>query len=186
MILTGREIARRHARGEITLDPFDPRYVNPCSYNYRLAPVLRTHTETPIDPLAEPRLSDLEIPSRGFVLEPGRVYLGTTFERIGAPDLVTLLIGRSSVGRLGLFVQYAADLGHNGVAHRWTLEIKAVQPIRVYPHMVLGQVSFWTTDGATDSYGGHFGRFDEATVPPPGHLSASLIPSPRQQEGARA
>lgn len=36
MLLTGPEIARRVAAGELTIEPFDPARVNPNSYNLRL------------------------------------------------------------------------------------------------------------------------------------------------------
>ena len=57
------------------------------------------------------------------------------------------LIGRSSVGRLGLFLQITAPLGHIGTCHNWTLELKVVQPLIVYPKMKIGQVSFWYVTG---------------------------------------
>ena len=63
---------------------------------------------------------------------------------------MTSLIGRSSVGRLGLFLQITADLGHLGKAHCWTLELKVVQSLIVYPHMKIGQVSFWQVTGGNN------------------------------------
>ncbi|WP_327591362.1 hypothetical protein OHA25_60535 (plasmid) [Nonomuraea sp. NBC_00507] len=171
MILTGPEIARRRELGEITLEPFRDDFVNPCSFNYRLGPTLRTHDSTVIDPREPHPLRELVIPEDGIVLQPRRIYLGTTVERIGGTDTVPTLIGRSSVGRLGVFVQFAADLGNTGAAHHWTLEIEVVQPVRVYAGMVIGQISFWTTTGDISLYRGHFGRFDQATTPPPSHLA---------------
>ncbi|MFF2922520.1 hypothetical protein ACFVTP_08960 [Streptomyces celluloflavus] len=47
----------------------------------------------------------------GLVLWPGRVYLGTTAEVIGSDVLVPSLIGRSSLGRLWVFLHFSADLG---------------------------------------------------------------------------
>jgi dCTP deaminase len=172
VILTGAEIVRRRGLGLVHLEPFNPAAVNPCSYNYRLGPVLRTLPEDVVDAHQEVRLLDLEIPEDGIVLQPHRVYLGTTVEEIGGYDTVPCLIGRSSLGRLGVFVQFAADMGNTGARHRWTLEIKVVQPVRLYAGMVIGQVSFWTTVGPLRDYRGRFGRFDEATVPSPEHLAA--------------
>ncbi|MFD9688411.1 deoxycytidine deaminase [Kitasatospora sp. NPDC059088] len=175
MILTGPEIVRRRALGEITLEPFEPRFVNPCSYNYRLAPVLRVHESAVVDVEGAHALSEFTIPEEGIVLEPGRLYLGTTVEEIGAAALVPCLIGRSSLGRLGVWVQLAADLGNTGARHHWTLEIVCAQPIRIYADMVIGQVSFWTTAGQYMPYNGHFGRLDQATAPPPGLLSPLAV-----------
>ncbi|MEU1307787.1 deoxycytidine deaminase [Streptomyces cinnamoneus] len=171
MILTGPEIVRQRQRGALTIEPFTPVQLNPVSYNYRLGPALRTHRSAIMDTNAEHELMEFSIPDDGVVLQPGRVYLGTTVEEIGSTRYVPSLIGRSSLGRLGMFLQFSADLGNLGACHRWTLEIKVVQPLRVYAGMVTGQVTFWATVGAPRPYRGHFGRFNEATVPPAGLLT---------------
>lgn len=173
MILTGNEIVRQRGLGALTIEPFDREQVNPNSYNYRLGSTLRTHRAEVIDTRVAQELEEFAIPDEGSVLEPGRVYLGTTAEEIGSDEFVPSLIGRSSLGRLGMFLQFSADLGNLGACHRWTLEIKVVQPVRVYPHMIVGQVSFWAAAGARPGYSGHFGRLDEATTPPPGLLAAA-------------
>ncbi|MFG2563063.1 2'-deoxycytidine 5'-triphosphate deaminase domain-containing protein [Streptomyces sp. NPDC048496] len=172
MILTGPQIAREHAAGRIRIDPFDQEQLNPNSYNYRLGPTLRTHRGQVVDALGAHELDEVRIPEAGIVLEPGRVYLGTTVEAIGSEHFVPSLIGRSSLGRLGVFLQVSADLGNLGAVHRWTLEIVVVQPIRLYPGMVVGQVSFWTPTGARRLYDGHFGRHSEAITPHAALLTA--------------
>ncbi|MFI9772480.1 dCTP deaminase domain-containing protein [Streptomyces sp. NPDC052415] len=173
MILTGPEIVRQRDRGALTIEPFTYSQVNPVSYNYRLGPVLRTHRADVIDTHAAQELEECVIPDGGMVLEPGRVYLGTTVEEIGSPVFVPSLIGRSSLGRLGVFLQFSADLGQIGACHRWTLEIKVVQPTRVYAGMTAGQVTFWSAVGSPLAYTGRFGRLNEATLPPPGLLAAA-------------
>ena len=160
MILTGPEITRAVHDSEITLTPFDPAQVNPNSYNYRLSPTLKTITSPVSDPRAEPRVEAVEFGEDGLVLQPGIVYLGTTVEQIGSCRYVPSLIGRSSLGRLGLFLQISADLGQLGACHRWTLEIVATQPIRIYPRMIVGQVSFWVAVGAAMPYAGYYGNLD--------------------------
>ena len=167
MILTGSEIVKQREAGHITIEPFSPDQVNPNSYNYRLGPALRIHEGPVIDALGEHVLRELPIPDDGFLLRPGSVYLGTTAERLGSSDYVPSLIGRSSLGRLGVYLQVSADLGNLGAVHHWTLEIVACQPIRVYADMVVGQVSFWTPSGEKRPYDGHFGRFSEAVTPYP-------------------
>ena len=62
------------------------------------------------------------------------------------------MIGRSSLGRYGLFLQLSANLGHTLSCHCWTLELHTVQRIRVYPGMVIGQVSFWVNHGEVHRY----------------------------------
>lgn len=164
MILTGAAIASGVALGDICLDPFDPALINPNSYNYRLGSTLKTMAGDVIaDSRSKAVWDEFEIPAAGFVLQPRRLYLGTTLERIGSSEYVPTLIGRSSVGRLGLFLQISADLGQMGAEHNWTLELTAVQAIRVYPGMVIGQVSFWKPIGDKIAYRGYYGTRSEPT-----------------------
>src|SRR5208282_4842071 len=140
MILTGPAIKSAVKRGDVALEPFDETDLNPNSYNYHLAysVLVLGHGG---------KLSrKVSLPAGGYVLKPGKVYLGATLERIGSDRYVTLLLGRSSIGRLGIFLNVTADLGHIGSCSHWTLELTVVQPVRIYPKMKIGQVSFWLTD----------------------------------------
>jgi dCTP deaminase len=163
VILT-RDAIRRHVEsGDICIDPYDPELTNPNSHNYRLGLCIRMLTDAVLDPMLPASTVDVELPQDGFVLNPGRLYLGATLEKIGSHKFVPSLIGRSSLGRLGLFLQVSADLGQLGAIHHWTLELVATQPIRVYPRMVIGQVSFWQPTGARLPYRGYCGtRSDPA------------------------
>lgn len=163
MILTGERIRSERRRGNLTIDPFEEDALNPNSYNYRLAPLLKMAPRQTLD-FGDARRdwNTCLIPESGLVLSPDCLYLGHTIERIGSDIYAMSLIGRSSIGRLGLFVQISADLGHQGSELSWTLELHAIQPTRVYPGMRLGQVSFWTTDGMPTRYAG---TYDSATVP---------------------
>jgi dCTP deaminase len=147
MILTGTEIKKRVDSGEITLDPFSDDLMNPNSYNYRLGDIILEITDDIVDTKIPYTTEEIKIPEDGYVLQPGKTYLGVTCEKIGSTKFVPSLIGRSSLGRLGLFLQITADLGHLGTSHHWTLELKCVQPLRVYPRMRIGQVSFWQPEG---------------------------------------
>jgi dCTP deaminase len=156
MILTGAEIKAHVASGDIGIDPFDESLVNPNSYNYRLGNELLVHRDDVLDPVEAPTWWGVRFPETGYTLQPGRLYLGHTYERIGSTSFVTSLIGRSSMGRLGLFLQITADLGHIGAVHGWTLELSAVQPVIIYPRMTIGQVSFWRTEGRLVDYEGSY------------------------------
>lgn len=172
MILTGPQITREVERGAIVIDPFDPAAVGPNSYDYRLGPTLHTLRESSVDSRQQAETDEFELPADGFVLQPRRLYLGTTVETIGSSEFVPSLIGRSSLGRLGVYLQVSADLGNLGAVHRWTLEILAVQPVRVYPGMTVGQVSFWAAHGDRSPYTGYFGRFSQAVTPEPAMFAA--------------
>lgn len=163
MILGSDAIQERLANGDITIDPFTPENLNPNSYNYHLGPKLLTPAKGEYVVGSGTRWLTLDLASAGEVLRPGTLYLGSTVETIGSERGVTLLIGRSSVGRLGVYVQIDADLGHQGAVHKWTLEITVVQPIRVYPNMLIGQVSFWESTGEESPYRGSYASHDAPT-----------------------
>jgi dCTP deaminase len=154
MILTGRAIELARAAGEIEITPYDTAHLNPNSYNFRLGPTL-----VEVESACPYRLGEqICLGPTGFVLDPGRLYLGATAERIGSLRYVTTLLGRSSIGRLGLFLNVSADLGHAGCSSEWTLEMTVVQPLRVYAGMVIGQVAFWEQMGAMHLYSGRYHR----------------------------
>src|SRR6266404_2181812 len=157
MILTGQHIRAEVEAGRITIEPFDAQCLNPNSYNYHLAPNIKIAPAGILEPSLEYRWPSIAIAPEGMLLEPGVLYLGHTAEIIGSRDYVTSLIGRSSVGRLGLFLQLSADLGHQGAVHSWTLELSAVQPLIVYAGMRIGQVSFWLPSGLRSLYSGVYG-----------------------------
>lgn len=153
MILTGHEILREHAHGNIIIAPFSDTCVNPNSYNYHLGAILKIFEYSE----GKRRFRTITIPEDGIVLEPGQMYLGHTQEIIGSSLYAMSLIGRSSLGRLGLFLQLSANLGHTTSEHQWTLELMAAKRIRIYPKMIIGQVSFWVNSGAIIPYTGKHG-----------------------------
>ncbi len=119
MILTGKEIYHEVIAKRITIEPFDRENLNPNSYNYHLGNIVKISSNNLIDAAKEQEWISFEIPYEGIVLEPYRLYLGHTLENIGSKEYVTSLIGRSSVGRLGLYLQLSADLGQLGAIHSW-------------------------------------------------------------------
>lgn len=152
MILSGDSIQKAVGLGDIAISPFDERNVNPNSYNYRLNKQLFTCCEITNN------LIGITIPDSGLILKPKRIYLGSTYELIGSRKYAMTLLGRSSVGRLGLFLNVSADLGHVGSESKWTLELTSIQPIKVYPYMVIGQIAFWSTTGFVSYYEGRYHR----------------------------
>jgi dCTP deaminase len=163
VILTGPAIEKELYAGRICINPFRPSRLNPNSYNYTLDGTLRT-CNVELSPTTPSTWETFEIPADGFVLEPNRLYLGATRERIGSTHFVPSLIGRSSLGRLGMFLQASADMGNLGAIHRWTLEISVVQPLRIYAGMSIGQVSFWVPEGSVVPYRGQFANWSVPTT----------------------
>jgi len=161
MILTGNEIEKEIIKGNIIVEPFIKDNMNPNSYNYRLGNILK---EIFYDKNGNQNVKEIVIPEEGYLLKKECFYLGNTFEKIGSKKYSMRLIGRSSIGRYGLFLQISADLGHVGSCHCWTLEIIPLQNILVYPLMKIGQVSFWENFGEIDLYNGYYGNFSEPTI----------------------
>ena len=154
MILTGSKIAEEISTGDIFIDPFDENQINPNSYNYRLGNTLKVFDYFDGEKSV---FKKIKIPEDGYVLEPGKMYLGHTKETIGSSKYAMSLIGRSSLGRYGLFLQVSANLGHTTSRHKWTLELVAAKAIKLYPGMKIGQVSFWRNLGDVEKYNGKYG-----------------------------
>jgi dCTP deaminase len=151
MILTGDEIRARMG-GDIVIDPFQESQLNPNSYNLRLHHELIVYEEIVLDLRRPNRHRRLTIPPDGLVLNPNQLYLGRTVERTETHNLVPMLEGRSSIGRLGLFVHVTAGFGDVGFCGHWTLEMFAVQPIRIYAGVEICQMFYHTTEGNIVEY----------------------------------
>lgn len=165
MILSDGTIRRLLAAGTLVVDPIEPSQVQPASVDVRLGSeflVFRNHTAEVIDPFD--RRSDLmEKVAVGdgdaFVLHPGEFVLGTTLEAIGLPDdLVARVEGKSSLGRLGLLIHATAGFVDPGWKRgQITLELSnvATLPIKLWPGMRIGQLSFHTLDAPAERPYGH-------------------------------
>ncbi|MFF7986755.1 deoxycytidine triphosphate deaminase [Streptomyces sp. NPDC007901] len=151
MILTGSEIAAAVQTGEITIDPYDPGRLSPNAYDWRLGSTIRV-CEGDLDAAVPTPFTERTIPAKGLVLEPGLLYLGVTHERTGSEVYAQILNGDRTISSLGIWVHVSAPLGHQGHAVRWTLEIRAAKPVRIYPGMTFGKLVFLTAYGAPASY----------------------------------
>lgn len=151
MILSGSEIESRLGK-DINIEPYDPANLNPNSYNLTLHHELLVYEEVVLDMKKLNRVQRIEIPEQGMVLEPRRLYLARTVERTETHNLVPMIEGRSSVGRLGLFVHVTAGFGDVGFKGYWTLEMFAVQPVRIYPGVSICQIFYHQIAGATTEY----------------------------------
>lgn len=151
MILSGLEIEKRLG-GDILIDPYDRSQLNPNSYNLRLHNELLVYTQPVLDMKQPNPYEILTIPETGYQLEPGRLYLGRTHEYTATKNLVPMLEGRSSVGRLGMFIHVTAGFGDVGFAGFWTLEILCVQPVVIYPFVNVCQIYYHTLEGAFEEY----------------------------------
>jgi dCTP deaminase len=151
MILSGKEIQNKLGK-EIIINPFDAKLLNPNSYNLRLHRELLVYDEAVLDMKKANRTHKMSIPANGLILEPGRLYLGRTVESTKTENYVPMLEGRSSIGRLGLFVHVTAGFGDVGFSGYWTLEIFCVHPIKVYPDVPICQIYYHAIEGEYEKY----------------------------------
>ena len=146
MILSGKKIKEKMGH-EIIIDPFDERALNPNSYNLSLHDELLIYTSATLD-MREPNPTQvIHIPPEGLILNPGTLYLGRTREYTETHHYVPMLEGRSSIGRLGVFIHVCAGFGDVGFKGYWTLEIHCIQPIRVYAGVEICQIYYHSIEG---------------------------------------
>ena len=113
MILSGNEIKRELGKN-IFLEPFNEDQLNPNSYNLKLHNEFLIYNQFPLDMKQPNPVDRILIPEEGYVLQPGILYLGRTHERTITNGYVPMLEGRSSIGRLGMFVHVSAGFGDVG------------------------------------------------------------------------
>lgn len=151
MILSGNEIKRRIGK-DIFIDPFNQSQLNPNSYNLRLHSDLLIYNESVLDMKKEHKTEQIIIPEEGLELQVGQLYLGRTVEYTRTDTLVPMIEGRSSIGRLGLFIHVTAGFGDVGFKGYWTLEMFCVRPVRIYPNVEICQIFYHTIEGDYVTY----------------------------------
>lgn len=151
MILTGKEIERRLGN-DIIIEPYVAEQLNPNSYNLRLHNELLIYKGDILDPKENNETETLVIPEEGLVLEPGQLYLARTLEYTETQGLVPMILGRSSVGRLGITVHITSGFGDVGFCGYWTLQLICVKKVRIYPNMKICQIFYHNVLGEYDNY----------------------------------
>jgi len=178
MILTDREIKNSLASGLILIEPLPSAdaYAS-TTVDLTLDPTLRLFKKTApglsvaIDPgLPGYKAKDLlagvtdalAIPETGWDLEPGRLVLGWTRERIELPihgRVAARVEGKSGLARVGLAIHCTAPIIHAGFVGTIQLEIvnHGPLPIRLRPNIPICQLCFEQTLGMPDNaYKGQF------------------------------
>lgn len=162
MILSDKEILACLEDGKIIIEPFDLKYLNPNTVDLTLNPHCKTYVNEVLDCRKENPTEEFVIPEEGYVLIPGKVYLYSCNEKIGVPKkewsgyghICSEVAGKSSLGRLGLFVHVTAGFIDSGFVGSLVLELVCTQPIRIYPNMKICQVKFSKVYGdILESYG---------------------------------
>lgn len=151
MILSGKEILK-NVGTNIIIEPFNKKMLNPNSYNLTLHDELMIYEDEVLDMKKKPTTKIIKIPEEGYKLTPGRLYLARTKEKTVTNGFVPMLEGRSSIGRLGLFIHVTAGFGDVGFNGYWTLEMLCVSPIIIYAGVEIGQIYYHTIHGEYEPY----------------------------------
>lgn len=178
MILTDRDIHDALREGALSIEPAPPPdFYAPNGVDLRLDSRLTLYREPHAgdDPVIDPAgpgytfreailamADDIEIGEDGFVLDPGRLVLGWTCEKVDlkrGARLAARVEGKSSLARIGLIVHLTAPTIHTGSTGRIQLEIINLgpRPIRLRAGMKVCQLILEQTLGVPDrAYGGQF------------------------------
>jgi dCTP deaminase len=147
MILSDARILEEIEAGTIVIQPFDRKYLGTNSYDVHLGKHLATYKDAELDAKRHNEITHFEIPAEGYVIEPGKLYLGVTAEYTETHAHVPFLEGKSSTGRLGIDIHATAGKGDVGFCNTWTLEISCVHPVRIYAGMPIGQLIYFPVQG---------------------------------------
>ena len=136
MILSDKTIFAMRKEGSLTISPMEESQVQPASVDIRLGTTFGIVDDSSTGVITlEDKIQYKTIETDTYVLLPGQFVLATTMEYIKLPDNLTAFVeGRSSLGRMGLFIQNAGwvDPGFEGEitlelfnANRCAIELKA-------------------------------------------------------------
>ena len=142
MILTDKTIIDEILANNIVIEPLIKANIGTNSVDLTLSNTLVLYTERVLDVRKKNPSTPMIIPEEGLILQPGILYLASTVEYTETLKHVPIIQGKSSLGRLGLFVHVTAGFGDVGFKGHWTLELVCVQPLKIYPGMKIAQITY--------------------------------------------
>ena len=118
MILSDKTILQMLKERSLVIEPIEERQIQPASVDIRLGNTFSVVEDSATGIITLDReIRYKTIRTDKYLLLPGQFVLATTMEYISLPnDLTAFVEGRSSLGRMGLFVQNAGwvDPGFQG------------------------------------------------------------------------
>lgn len=155
MYLVDKDIKKAIEKGDIIIQDFDEKRLQPASYDILLGNkflISNTESTMAIDPVMKvfPETKELIIPDNGFfVLHPGISILGTSVDYFGSDKYLIHLSGKSSLARLGLIIHNTAGIINPGHFLNITFELCNLNhlPIILRPQMRIGQILFSLLSG---------------------------------------
>jgi len=154
MILSDKTLKRMMAEGTLTCEPLEENSIQPASIDCRLGNhflVVEDRNMHLIDLNSEIEYRSIE--SDSITIPANSFLLATTMEYVKLPDDLTAFVeGRSSIGRMGLFIQNAGwvDPGFEG---QITLELYNANslPIKLEAGRRICQLVFCKMDQVAES-----------------------------------
>lgn len=154
MIISDKTLKKMIGTGEIQVTPLTENQIQPASIDVRLGSHFLKIDEHFMDAITlDSEIHYNEIDADEIVIPAHSFMLATTQEYIKIPDNVTAFVeGRSSIGRIGLFIQNAGwvDPGFEG---KITLELynANILPIRLKAGKRICQLVFAFMDEKADN-----------------------------------
>ena len=129
MVLGKDEILKEVKKGNLRIEPFNPKNIKGSSIDLTLDNKFRIFTK---DITGEDyRKYTKLITKNEIILEPGDFILGITKEKIALKNLSGWLQGRSTYARIGLGIHVTANFIHPGVSNKQVLEIKNLNNYKI-------------------------------------------------------
>lgn len=168
MFLSDKDILSLVKKGEITLEPFNQKQLQPASYDIKLGNTFiinDTHSTKAIDPVkgVYPKTQIIEVGDGDeFVLHPGVSILGYSKEKFGSDQYLIEVNGKSSLARIGLIVHNSASIVNPGHYLNIALELCNLNnvPIVLRPGMEIAQLTFSTISSHTKKSYKETGRYN--------------------------
>lgn len=149
MILSDTTLRQMLKSGELVVEPVTPEQIQPASIDLRLGRHFLKVDENCVECISmSEQLKYIEMEREEIIIPPHSFLLATTIEYIKLPGNITAFVeGRSSIGRMGLFIQNAGwvDAGFEGEI---TLELFNANrlPIKLIPGRRVCQLVFALMD----------------------------------------
>ena len=136
MILSDKTIFKMLEEKSLVIEPLTEEQVQPASVDIRLGNTFSIVDDSPTGMISlSSEIKYKTITADKYIILPGQFVLATTMEYFELPDDLTAFVeGRSSLGRMGLFIQNAGwvDPGFKGEitlelfnANRCAIELQA-------------------------------------------------------------
>lgn len=157
-MLTSKEIKKQIHLGNIVIENMSENALNkPNSCDIRIGNTLYTYDYAVVDvkngndyynevmqdkPV---NLRKIQIPEEGLLLQPHKVYLAKTVEKIETHGYIPVMHGKVAMSLLGVSTELTNGYKHNEYNGNMLVSIIATKPTIIYPDIKIGNLGFFTS-----------------------------------------